>query len=206
VKAAKWILRLIRGFRLYLIILALLLVIAFIGKKILGKDTLDCWTLGSLFFLTKEYTLMTERQPSDRKLIKIFEENRGVFEHLRLMAFEDGRNGKVFSVDNRENGDANYTGSGGLSTLRRSEYMRLLSSIRPRPGLCVIPNHYVDFPLASGGMGPLGIDWDKGIRYIPDNPAKEGLILKDLDSAKKGDGDELLRQIDDHWFLYYESY
>ena len=200
-KVAKWILRLIRGFRLYLILLALLSAIAFIGK-----DTLGCWTLTSLFFLTKEYTLMTERQPSDRELIKIFEENRGVFEQLRLMALEDGRNGKVFSVDNRENGDTNYTGGGGLSTLRRSEYMRLLSSIKPRPGLCVIPNHYVDFSLASGGLGPLGIDWNKGMRYIPDNPEKEGLILKDLDLAKKGDGDELLRQIDEHWFLYYESY
>jgi hypothetical protein len=121
------------------------------------------------------------------------------------MALEDGLSGEVLRIDNHGSSDT-FTGRRGLSISRQSEYVRLLSSIRPSSVILVISNHYVDFSLANGGLGPLGVDWNKGIRYIPNNPEKEGLILKDLDKAKKGDGDELLRQIDEHWFLYYESY
>jgi hypothetical protein len=170
------------------------------------KDTIDCWTL-SLFFLTnEEYILLTERQPSDREITKIFEENRDVFEQLRLKALEDATNGDVLQIDSHDSSDMNYTGQSDLSISHQCEYLRLLSAIKPSPVLLIIPDHYVEFELANGGLGPLGVDWSKGIRYIPDNPEKEGLILKDLDKAKKGDGDELLRQLDGHWFLYYKSY
>ncbi len=131
--------------------------------------------------------------PSDDKLIKIFQDHRGEFERLRQMATEDMREASFFSESNVSN---------RLPVSRRNEYKNLLKLL---PGLQVGANYdgSVRFIFASTGQA-IGPGWAKGIQFIKDITKLKGTRIDTLDCSAKLPAGVYLREIEPHWFLFYQ--
>ena len=66
------------------------------------------------------------------------------------------------------------------------------------------PDDVVRFEGAWAGLSAIGSEWSKGIAYIPGDYKKEGPILPNLDKPGALPYGMYLRQIEPHWFIYYD--
>ena len=136
------------------------------------------------------------RAPNDRALIVLFHDHRMALERLRQMATEDlnvqGWRITASSLNEK------------LDDARKREYRHLLSEVQPL-GMSVDYDGTVRFAYAGGGILAIGPEWGKGIEYVPGDYRKKGAIVQNLDRARKLPlGDVYLRQIEPHWFIFYQ--
>jgi hypothetical protein len=152
-------------------------------------SVLFCGIAALLFWVADPYHLTA---PSDQKLMTRFHDHRAAFEELRQMATEDVRYGS-FNLHYGEK----------LSGLRRQKYRQLLSEIRPCLNVMAGVDG-VDFDFAWGGGSTIGPDWSKGIEYIPGDYKKSGFeLLPDLDQPAALPPGMYVREIEPHWFIFY---
>jgi hypothetical protein len=134
------------------------------------------------------------KAPKDQTLFTLFEAKRSAFEQLRKMVIEDSESYITSSdLDAR------------LDAPRRQEYRALLSEIGS--GLIVRSDRQsVRFIFANGGLSAIGPGWLKGIEYLLQGPAREGVVVDSLDRpASLAVVGVYLRQIDPHWFLIFQK-
>lgn len=141
-----------------------------------------------------------EGRLSSAYLKRLFEANRTTFETLDRMAIEDGLQNNPFRPSVRKMAD--------IPVVRQARYAELIATLKP-PFIAAatgIDNpRDLNFCFARGGLGPIGIDWNEGIRRIPGDPKEDGVILvANLDQAVADDRYTYLQQLDHNWYLFYE--
>jgi hypothetical protein len=139
--------------------------------------------------------------PKDAELITLFRSHRDAFERLASMAVED--KGVVSYLSNDTlTADPLTDGRNVLSQTRRSEYVRLLSSIRP--DLVIrIDVDTISFSYSAGGTGlSIGRSWMKGIAYLPYGHEKVGVTVSGLDNLPIEDGVYLV-PIEPKWYVSF---
>jgi hypothetical protein len=62
----------------------------------------------------------------------------------------------------------------------------------------------VRFIYAGGGLSAIGPGWGKGIEFVPDDYRRKGSIAQNLDEARKLPPNVYLREIEPHWFIFYQ--
>jgi hypothetical protein len=144
------------------------------------------------------------KTPSDERVIALFQHHQAQFEKLKQMTIEDYRHGYYFDASESEEAVR------PLRPSRRKVYQKLLSQIDPNLGMSLDGSYGVieiRFTLASGGMGPLGDDWIKGIEYLSGYYKEEGKILPSLDAGfNLPDDNNYLRTIQPNWYVFYSIY
>ncbi len=144
--------------------------------------------------------------PKDRELVTMFRSHREALEKLRTMALQNAGVVSYLTVSAIAGASSECSGSLKgilrLSEARRSEYVRLLSSIRDD---LVIGTAFdrVSFSYWYGGLG-LTVDrtWAKGIAYLPHGYEKVGRIVSSLDDLPTEDGVYLV-PIEGSWYVIY---
>lgn len=139
--------------------------------------------------------------PKDAELITLFRSHRDAFERLASMGMED--KGVVSYLSNDTlTADPLTDGRNALSQTRRSEYVRLLSSIRP--DLVIrIDGYSISFSYSAGGTGlSIGRSWMKGIAYLPYGHEKVGVTVSSLDNLPTEDGVYLV-PIETKWYVSF---
>lgn len=133
--------------------------------------------------------------PSDRTLIDTFHQNRAAFERLHQMAAEDA--GRISYVSRSEI-------VGTISDTRKQEYKDLLPKIHS--GLIVGMDYDSErFIFAHGALSAISGGWTKGIEYVPGDAKRFGVIVQNLDKANELSANVYLREIEPHWFIFYQS-
>jgi hypothetical protein len=61
------------------------------------------------------------------------------------------------------------------------------------------------FNFTWGGLLAIGPEWRKGIAYLPEGTEKGGVIVQNLDKPGKFPPGLYLRQIELHWFVFYDD-
>ncbi len=143
------------------------------------------------------------KTPSDKRVIALFQHHQAQFEKLEQMTMEDYQHGYYY--DAPKNGKAVRP----MSPSRREEYQKLLSQIDYNLDMNSDESYgmvEIRFTLASGGMGPLGDDWIKGIEYLSGYCKEEGKILPSLDAGFSLPEDDYLRVIQPNWYVFYSVY
>ncbi len=115
------------------------------------------------------------RAPTDQMLIMAFKQHSALFEDLRQ---------KKASHEKVE--QAKLTALPGIL------------------GIGAGWNGVIRFVYAEGGLLAVGSGWAKGIEYIPGDYQKEGDIRPELDDARKLPEGVYLREIEPHWFIFYQ--
>lgn len=135
------------------------------------------------------------KSPRDQELIDTFRTHREALENLRALAVQDGE-WRLSEATLRES---------KLSDPQQSDCRRLLREIWPGMSVGVDYDHSVRFVFASGGVGlSIGPGWVKGITYIPGDYTRDGVLSPDLNKLTKAPDNVYLRQLEPHWFLFYQ--
>ena len=93
-------------------------------------------------------------------------------------------------------------GRQALSSERRSEYVRLLTSIRADL-VMGIDFYRITFSYSRGGSAlSIGPGWTKGIAYLPHGYEKVGIVVSNLDHPPNGDHVYLV-PIESKWYVIY---
>lgn len=155
-----------------------------------------CFTLGALsFWMIDPFNF---RAPTDQKLLTVFHAHREAFDKLRQMVIEDEDRQGYFSESSLKD-DKLFNES------RRQEYKTLLSEIHPGLVVLIDGNGNVErFIFAGGGLSAISPGWLKGIEYVPGNYEKLGVVLPNLNDARKLPANVYLRPIEINWFLVYQ--
>jgi hypothetical protein len=141
--------------------------------------------------------------PKDSQLVELFRSHRDAFERLAVMGIEDAATVSHVSVEALKEEPLSQ-GLQALTPARRSEYVRLLSSIRT--GLSMGSDAYgVCFSYWSGGTGlSVGRSWEKGIAYLPHGYERVGRLATSLDKPPTQD-DIYVVPIEPKWYIYYSQ-
>jgi len=141
--------------------------------------------------------------PKDAELVELFRSHRDAFERLAIMGMEDAATVSHVSVEALKK-EPLSDGLQALSPARRSEYVRLLSSIRT--DLSMGSDTYgVCFSYWSGGTGlSVGRSWEKGIAYLPHGHERVGAPVTSLDKVPTQDGMYVV-PIERNWYIYYSQ-
>ena len=62
----------------------------------------------------------------------------------------------------------------------------------------------VEFTFTWGGLLAIGPEWRKGIEYLPEVDEND-VIVQNLDNPGKLPPGLYLRQIEPHWFIFYDD-
>ncbi len=139
--------------------------------------------------------------PTDGQLIQLFRSHRDAFERLAAMATEDMGTVSYLSVETLSEPHPT-DGRQNLSSARRSEYMRLLTSIRPDLVLRIATDR-ISFSYSSGGVGlSVNQSWIKGLAYLPSGSQRVGIVVTSLDKLPTRD-DVYLVPIEHKWYVIY---
>ena len=139
--------------------------------------------------------------PEDAELAASFRSHREAFERLAAMGMEDTGIVSLLSFDmlnERPLTDARQA----LSSERRSEYVRLLTSIRADL-VMGIDFYRITFSYLRGGSAlSIGPGWMKGIAYLPHGYERVGIVVSNLDHPPSGD-DVYLVPLESKWYVIY---
>lgn len=137
------------------------------------------------------------KDPSDEKLISLFNQHHEAFEKLRRMAQEDAKHGCYFNSYGCLEGKA-------ISQARTHEYKELLGEIGHGIEMNVDPYGPLDarFIFTSSGLLAIGPESSKGIEFLSDNRG-DGPIVKSLDKLDDLPDGDYYRPITKHWFIFY---
>jgi hypothetical protein len=137
------------------------------------------------------------KSPKDQVMIDDFHQHREAFDSLRELAVQ---NGKVFLSESTLQ-------TGNLSEGAQKASRQFLRETWPGMTVGVDLNQSIRFIFAGGGLDlPIGPDWAKGILYIPGDTCPWGTLTADLDHSSKVPDSIYLRQLEPHWFLFYQRY
>jgi hypothetical protein len=141
--------------------------------------------------------------PKDADLVDLFRSHRDAFERLATMAIEDTGTFSSISVE-ALNKEPLTGGLQSLSLERRSEYKRLLSSIKSDLVMGIDTfTRSVSFSYWRGGTGlSIGRSWEKGIAYLAHGPERVGRVVPSLDKPPLED-DVYLVPIEPKWYIMY---
>ena len=139
--------------------------------------------------------------PKDAELVASFQSHHDAFERLAVMGMED--TGTVSLLSPEMLNEQSLTGGRqALSPERRSEYVRLLTNIRPDL-VMGIDFYRITFCYSSGGSAlSIGPGWMKGIAYLPRGYERVGRVVPNLDHSPKVDGVDLV-PIESEWYVIY---
>lgn len=139
--------------------------------------------------------------PKDAELVALFRSHRDAFEKLAAMGMEDS--GIVSYLSSETLNEEPLTGGRqALSQSRRSEYARLLTSIRPDL-IMGIDTYKISFSYSVGGIAlSIGRSWMKGTAYLPYGHQKVGMLVDRLDKLPNEDGIYLV-PIETKWYIIY---
>jgi hypothetical protein len=153
--------------------------------------------LSAVFFGHSESLV---NMPKDTELIKLFRAHRDAFERLAAIGMEDAGTVSHVSVE-ALNKEPLADGRQNLPVVRRDEYKRLLSSIRPDLWMGIGING-VSFSYWRGVSS--GRSCEKGITYIPYSPERIGMIVNNLDK-QPAENDVYLVPIEPKWYIIYSQ-
>jgi hypothetical protein len=136
--------------------------------------------------------------PKDAELEGLFRSHRDAFERLAAMGMEDAGTVSHLSVDTL-NKEPLADGRQHLPIVRRNEYKRLLSGIRPDLSMGISTNG-VSFSYWRDVWS--GRSCEKGITYIAYTPERVGRIVNELDKRPAED-DVYLVPIESKWYIIY---
>ena len=144
-----------------------------------------------------------DSMPKDAQLVELFRSRRDAFERLAVMGMEDSGIVSHVSVEALKK-EPLTDGRQDLSPARRSEYVRLLSSIRT--DLSMGSDAYgICFSYWGGGIGlSVGRSWEKGIAYLPHGYERVGTPVTSLDKVPTQDGMYVV-PIEPKWYIYYSQ-
>ena len=147
--------------------------------------------------------VQSDPMPKDAELVELFRSHHDAFERLAIMGMKDAATVSHVSVEALKE-EPLSDGLHALSAARRSEYVRLLSSIRT--DLSMGSDTYgVCFSYWSGGTGlSVNRSWDKGIAYLPHGYERVGAPVTSLDKVPTQDGMYVV-PIERNWYLYYSQ-
>ncbi|HZS54928.1 MAG TPA: hypothetical protein VFA65_11025 [Bryobacteraceae bacterium] len=137
--------------------------------------------------------------PKDAELVELFRSHRDAFEKLAAMGMEDAGTVSHLSIETLTK-EPLTDGRQNLPVIRRDEYKRLLSSIRPN--LSVGIGNGVAF--AYWRTVSRGRSCEKGITYIANSPERVGIIVNNLDKQPLED-DVYLVPIEPKWYIIYSQ-
>jgi len=83
---------------------------------------------------------------------------------------------------------------------------RSATTIAAVPPILTVGGHdgVTRFAFAEGGLLAVSSGWAKGIEYVTGDYEKEGDIKQNLDDARRLPPGVYLRQIEPHWFIFYQ--
>jgi hypothetical protein len=168
----------------------------------LGNFALTVLLLGTPFLVCSQPE--PPRMPKDAELREIFQVHREAFEKLAAMGTVD--TGVVSLLSPEMLDERPLTGGREVLTPeRRSEYTRLLSSIKPDL-VMGIDAYRITFSYSRGGSDlSIGPGWMKGIAYLPRGQERVGLVVNNLDKAP-GQNDVYLVPIESKWYIIYSQF
>jgi len=135
------------------------------------------------------------KSPKDQELIDVFHNHRESLEKLRVLVVQSGTG--YLSEETLQ-----YS---KLSDSQKLDCGRLLRDVWPGMSMSFDYDQSVRFEFAGGGIGlSIGPGWCKGITYIPGDYARHGVLSQNLDELTKAPDNVYLRQLEPHWFLYYQ--
>jgi hypothetical protein len=139
--------------------------------------------------------------PKDAELEASFRSHHDAFEKLAAMGMED--TGIVSLLSPEMLNEQRLTGGReALSPERRSEYVSLLTSIRPDL-VMGIDFDRITFSYSRGGSTlSIGPGWMKGIAYLPHGCERVGMVVINLDKPPSQD-DVYLVPIESNWYIIY---
>jgi hypothetical protein len=134
--------------------------------------------------------------PTDQELITTFEEHREVFWRLQQMASEDVQHGWYFN--------APYFQGSAPDESRRQEYSALVSKVPHCLRVDTDYDGHMRFCFAGGGaiLAAISPGWVKGIEFWPQRCP--WVMLNTLDHASTLAANVYARQIEPHWFVFYQ--
>jgi hypothetical protein len=139
--------------------------------------------------------------PKDAELVASFRSHHDAFEKLAGMGMEDTGILSLLSFE-MLNERPLTGGRQALSPERRSEYVRLLTSVRPDL-VMGIDFYRISFSYSRGGSGlSIGPGWMKGIAYLPQGYERVGIVVPSLDKPPSEDGVYLV-PIEPKWYIIY---
>jgi hypothetical protein len=164
-------------------------VAALLGLVVLAGFAILCCVTG--VFISWRADPHNSRAPSDQELIAAFHDHHADFERMRQVKSQVLRH--VAKKDSDVGSAAPDEGSN-----------KELSKMPPILTIGVDYDGTTRFVVAEGEFMAVGSGWGKGITYIPGDPSKKGNILPDLDNARKLPPGVYIRQIEPHWFVFYQ--
>jgi hypothetical protein len=141
-----------------------------------------------------------ESIPKDAELVALFRSHHDAFEKLGAMGTEDTGNVSYLSAKTL-NERPLTDGRQNLSPERRSEYIRLITSIKPDL-VMGIDAYQISFSYSVGGALSIGPRWMKGIAYLPHGYDRVGVVVTNLDKLPTQD-DTYLVPIEPKWCIIY---
>ena len=138
--------------------------------------------------------------PTDAELVALFRSHHDAFEKLGAMGTEDTGNVSYLSAKTL-NERPLTDGRQNLSLERRSEYIRLITSIKPDL-VMGIDAYQISFSYSVGGALSIGPRWMKGIAYLPHGYDRVGVVVTNLDKLPTQD-DTYLVPIEPKWYIIY---